>query len=327
MFTSFDSHVLTWSHWFWSLTVLVHARPPDALDLALPLTSWSCMLNFYTWPPPRSCLSKLTCWLLSDFELIGVLGSARPPDVLDLALPMTFRDWLVSRDLIINSWTWPPPKAIVSLICLLCLDLELVHLTTTCPLVPLLALWLVASALHWGMWSWGGMLNLGYLTPRSNLHIPLFTLNVPLLNVTCIFWFAPKGVLSRKGWTPQFCILSCCSVPDLAQVQQDTAGLGSGSRKVEKGGASATENPPLDSWSEGTPALLPACLFLLSSHHIGSWVLRDSFALRLCEILCMAILPSRAPSTESKKRQFIHIWPSVADEHVRLHFGSNQWRL
>ena len=70
----FDSHGLIWSLLLWSLIVFGWARPPDALDLALPLTSWSCMLTFYTWPLPRSCLSKLTCWLLSDFELIGIFG-------------------------------------------------------------------------------------------------------------------------------------------------------------------------------------------------------------------------------------------------------------
>ena len=61
-FDSFDSHGLVWSHLPWSLIVFGRARPPDSLDLALPLTSCSCMLNFYTWPRLRFCLSKLTCW-------------------------------------------------------------------------------------------------------------------------------------------------------------------------------------------------------------------------------------------------------------------------
>ena len=95
---------IDWSHLFWSWIVFGCARPPDALDLALPLTSWSCMLNFYTWPLLRSCLSKLTCWFLSIWMW---LVCARPPDVLVLALPMTFQDWLVSPDLILNNSTWP----------------------------------------------------------------------------------------------------------------------------------------------------------------------------------------------------------------------------
>ena len=59
---------IDWSHLLWSLIVFGCARPPDALDLALPLTSWSCMLNFYTWPLLRSCLSKLTCLIWLDLE-------------------------------------------------------------------------------------------------------------------------------------------------------------------------------------------------------------------------------------------------------------------
>ena len=68
---------LFWLSWIdlislaWSLFVSGHARPPDAFDLALPLASWSCMLNFYTWPLPRSSFhlsfSASTCTVVCLF--------------------------------------------------------------------------------------------------------------------------------------------------------------------------------------------------------------------------------------------------------------------
>ena len=168
----------------WSFIVFGCARPPDALDQALPLTSWFCMLNF-SW-----LFLSLVCqnWFV-DFCLIlnwlVSFVSARPLDALDLALPMTFHVWIVSL-----------------LTCSILLDLFLGHvwlksLDLFLSLLSRFALWMLTwhcglsllLLLHGEHGDWGGVLDLGYLIPQVQ---PFFTLNP--LDLSCFYWIDfPRG--------------------------------------------------------------------------------------------------------------------------------------
>ena len=146
-----------------------------------------------------------------------MFGFCWPPDALDLALPMTFHDWLVSPDLILNSSTWPLPRSSLDL-----------------PFECLLGIVVCLLLLSWGTWWLRGSVGFqGFDPSKSNPHIPPFTLNAPLTT-----WFVYIDL------TPPvlYIKLSLCTVTSA----QDPAGswLEEWDKKRVAAGALVIEAPP-----------------------------------------------------------------------------------
>ena len=243
MFTSFDSHGLTWSLLLWSLIAFGSARPPDALHLAFPLTSWSCILNF----------------------------------TLDLFIALVCQSWLVDFCLTLNwllflvplgqlmSWTqlyqWPfmIDLSHVTWSSIPLLDLFL-GLLLTCPLVPLLALWLVSSSL-WGEREGSGECWICIQPPHSPSlpWIPLKLVELCILNP----WF-PSGGSHPWGDDPPPGTLFRYHLHCVWLKAQGPWQSGGKRRKRSGGRFRLLKPPPQAAGVEGASALftIPACKLL-----------------------------------------------------------------
>ena len=128
---------------------------------------------------------------------------------------MTFQNWLVSSDLIINSSTWPLPR--------FSLDLSFSALTGT----VLVSSWIGGE--HEG---WGGVLDSGHLTPIDPTStFPFFTLNAPLTN-----WFVYIDLLVGESYPERDGLLHPVYKPPLCTATLAQGPRGLGPNKVERKG-------------------------------------------------------------------------------------------
>ena len=152
-------------------------------------------------------------------------------------------------------------------------------------------------------WIWGTQ------SQRSNLHIPLFTLNVSLLNVICIYRIAfPWGNHPERDDPP--CSVYCAVASSLhfGSRSQDRD-LGSVRRLgKEKWALQRLKAPTQAAGGEGSPLPLLACPLLpsiLIPRSPGPLIDSSLGQISFCVLCIWIILPSWIPPMRSRKRQVL----------------------